>query len=277
MLRYSIYTVQQHVSHGGPAPSELALDKYVIQGSVVSLHVKGVVKYKYGGQELQNPCPFMALHAPGTYVELTREGERESWAVEIETVDVRPSNSVGMVEIRTEEHWLRTVNLIKLTRGRSEMLRNEFRKMRNWFHSPLPRNRLLVDLWLMNLLSQFISINTEPETQSPADRLKELIESDETMKKTLASLSHECGVSTDYLRDIFREKFGTNPHTYRNNVRMVRARELIERSSLSVKKISLLLGFRYVSHFSIMFRKYFGLPPSRAIKAIRQKLLKNEI
>lgn len=81
------------------------------------------------------------------------------------------------------------------------------------------------------------------------------------MKNSLSEISHLVGFSTEYFSRIFSKETGINYVTYLNNLRMKRAVELLENSSLKVYEIAEQVGFSSLSYFSTTFKKKFGSNP----------------
>ena len=69
---------------------------------------------------------------------------------------------------------------------------------------------------------------------------------------------------------ILKQQFQMAPLEYRNRRRMAKAMDLVANSRLSIKEIGANTGFDYASHFSLMFKKSFGLTPSEALARFRQ-------
>lgn len=67
----------------------------------------------------------------------------------------------------------------------------------------------------------------------------------------------------------FKELTGLSSSEFIRNIRLKRAMQLLETSSLSVKEIMYMTGFNTGSYFSKCFKKQFGLLPSEYIKKIK--------
>ena len=86
-------------------------------------------------------------------------------------------------------------------------------------------------------------------------------------KYTTESISVEylaelCGITTVYLRQLFKKVYGTSPLKYINNLRMERSKELIRSGMYSLNEASLLSGFSDACHFSREFKKSEKVSPS---------------
>ncbi|KAA9000600.1 helix-turn-helix transcriptional regulator [Affinibrenneria salicis] len=99
-------------------------------------------------------------------------------------------------------------------------------------------------------------------------RIKDLIDSRIAEPLTLADLAAEAELSEYHFARMFRQSEGMAPHQYMLKRRLVRAEEMLRRSSLSITEIALACGFSSASHFSHRFKIERGLTPS----ALRQAL-----
>ena len=80
----------------------------------------------------------------------------------------------------------------------------------------------------------------------------------------LASL---CGVSSVHLRGIFKKRFAMSPIKYINDLKMTRAKELLNSQFYTVSEVCFLSGYNDESYFSREFKKTFGITPSEYAKA----------
>jgi AraC-like DNA-binding protein len=75
-------------------------------------------------------------------------------------------------------------------------------------------------------------------------------------------LAEIAGVSPSHLTRLFRQQTGHAPMDYLRRVRVQRARVLLEEVDLSIKEIARRVGFEDPFHFSKVFHRLDGLPPS---------------
>lgn len=76
---------------------------------------------------------------------------------------------------------------------------------------------------------------------------------------TLAKL---CGISTVYFRKSFETVYGVSPIKYLNDLRMRKARALLESDYASIGQVAESVGYSSIYHFSKMFRQYAGVSPT---------------
>ena len=78
----------------------------------------------------------------------------------------------------------------------------------------------------------------------------------------MEKLSGLCGISYDYLRQLFEKIYGCSPIKYINNLKLKRAKELLSSGLCSVGEAAFNAGFSDLSHFSRFFKDNVGVSPS---------------
>ena len=91
---------------------------------------------------------------------------------------------------------------------------------------------------------------------------------------SISELSKKCAYSTDHLRVLFKNNYDISPQEYRIRRIMAYAMELICKSNLMVSDIADKCGFKYLSHFSSLFKKIHGISPATALKTFPLPLKK---
>jgi len=79
---------------------------------------------------------------------------------------------------------------------------------------------------------------------------------------TLAELARNAKLSVYYFATLFRKSTGYSPRRYILHRRVIRARELLRNTSLSVLDVSLDLGFQHQNNFARAFRRITGMTPT---------------
>lgn len=255
--RVGMYNAPQSGTHFLPAP-------------LISLNVRGLTRYRCPGFDQQRPGPFILLGYQGMRVDFEYGNERENWVIMLETDALRASSRPGWVAVRSGAS---SVELPVLTPLPPEQVTGwllEFENLHRAFLEPIPRNALRLRAGVMNVLRYLIDSMDPPAETDPAGRLRRLIDEDAEFAQSLEELSGHCGFSPDYLRRLFERRYHMLPIEYRNRRRMARAMELVTNSTLSLKEIAAGTGFNHASHFSLMFRKTFGMTARAAVAAFRR-------
>ncbi len=79
---------------------------------------------------------------------------------------------------------------------------------------------------------------------------------------SLEDIGQYTGASRRQLQRLFQRYLMCTPSHYYQQVRLLRARELLHQTGMNLVEISTLTGFVSSSHFSKSFKKHFGHPPS---------------
>lgn len=95
------------------------------------------------------------------------------------------------------------------------------------------------------------------KVQRVIDHMKRHLDQRLTVSK-LADLSE---LSTTQVARTFKANTGKAPHAYLLELRIKRARELLETTDLHIIEVASLCGFEQPSHFATMFRQAVGLSP----------------
>jgi AraC family transcriptional regulator len=93
-------------------------------------------------------------------------------------------------------------------------------------------------------------------------RVVEFIEEHLAEEISLTALAELADLSLYHFARAFKQSFGAPPHRYHMARRIDRARNLLQRSALSVTQIGIQIGFRETSSFTRAFRKFTGLTPT---------------
>jgi AraC-like DNA-binding protein len=89
-------------------------------------------------------------------------------------------------------------------------------------------------------------------------RIREALESELTIQQ----IAEELSVSYSNFRKLFKEYTGLSPATYQQELRLLRAKELLSTTDLSIKEIAYRLNFESPDYFSAKFKSKMGCRPS---------------
>ena len=79
---------------------------------------------------------------------------------------------------------------------------------------------------------------------------------------SLADLCSHFSVSRTYLCRVFKDVTGTSPVEFWIGQKIVEAKKLLREGDCNVSQIAELLGYTSIHHFTRMFKRYAGLPPT---------------
>lgn len=137
-------------------------------------------------------------------------------------------------------------------------------------HTRKPAERALCQLLILHLESAspmptFVTMPKERRALSVA----EAVLRDPSQPKPLAALCARVGVSVRTLERAFRKDVGTDFESWRRQVRLVKAVELLVSGS-SIKEVAFAIGYRQSSAFVEMFRRTFGTTPKAWASALER-------
>jgi AraC-like DNA-binding protein len=125
--------------------------------------------------------------------------------------------------------------------------------------------RLLIVL-LRNMDNLFIdSHNDRWRRQWKKSLVREIItyiEENYQKNPSLNDIAHTFCFSASHVNDIFKSVTGKTIIYYYNDVKIVKARELLANTTMQIKSIALHLGYCDQFHFSKTFKRKIGLSPS---------------
>ena len=79
---------------------------------------------------------------------------------------------------------------------------------------------------------------------------------------SIENLSKLCEITPEYFRKIFKNYYGVSPLAYINNLKITKAKELIESGLYTISEVASQSGYNDISHFSREFKKTTGFSPT---------------
>jgi two-component system response regulator YesN len=120
--------------------------------------------------------------------------------------------------------------------------------------------------WIVKVLDQFIDAVSAAETaHSGAGIVRQAIRymmDNLNGKLTVADIALSVHISPSHLSHLFKKETGSAPIDYLTGLRLERAKELLSSLDLSISEIAEKCGYEDPSHFSKVFKKAQGIPPS---------------
>ena len=69
-------------------------------------------------------------------------------------------------------------------------------------------------------------------------------------------------LSREYIMKLFKQEYKCGIHEYVQNIRMKKAKELLNDMQIKIKNISQILGYSDTNYFSKAFKNYYGISPT---------------
>ena len=156
----------------------------------------------------------------------------------------------------TKEHIINKAEKILGNRKEAEKLTETVKAIdRSLIHSYIN---------IMTLLAEYLTSTNKlftPDKRLP-QLIAEYINKNYSSRITLATLSQKFECCNATLTNSFKKEFNTSIMTYVCNLRLKKAKEMLEKSRKSVKEISTDCGFYDQNYFSKTFSKYYGCSPT---------------
>ena len=103
------------------------------------------------------------------------------------------------------------------------------------------------------------------------------IEANVAAQITVADLATRLGVSVRTLDRRFRQATGASPRGFWQQRRVRLAKELLEKTNLTIGEIAYRVGYQDAGHFSRLFERELSVPPSEYRQTVRAKLFQADL
>lgn len=134
-------------------------------------------------------------------------------------------------------------------------------------------DQLLLESKVIELLALQISQSEQPQNVSMSPNLKKedmdkMVAARDILINTageqlsLRSLAHLVGTNEFNLKRDFKIAFGSTVYNYLNRHKMEQAKAMLNEEDISIAEVASKLNYKYATHFSVAFKKYFGYLPS---------------
>ena len=119
--------------------------------------------------------------------------------------------------------------------------------------------------WYLDKLTEAchdVKSRKENRSNGIIDRAKEFIMHNYQKDISLDDVSREVDISPYYFSKLFKEATGDNFIEYLTNLRIDKAKELLDNTDLSMKEICVQVGYANPNYFSRIFKKQVGVTPT---------------
>lgn len=150
-------------------------------------------------------------------------------------------------------------DIIKIPLDGSDFYMKEYKRLKQaeiFGHSHFEKMQILYSI-LKNLLDESGSVH--PALKSAVAYIEQNFGDCELTNKILAAQS---GISEVYLRKLFASGLGTTPRQYVIDIRIQKAKQLLEENKYSVSEIAEMCGFTNIYHFCRTFKSSVNMTPS---------------
>ena len=176
---------------------------------------------------------------------------------------------------KNQRHWFRKdflkeidLDLPPVIRiNNSYKIRDILYKLIDEFNFQYPFSEYFQQAYLIELFAE-IARSYQNKTNEITNRhsvelnnLVNFIHKNADLNLSLDDLVKEINISKFYLSRLFKSAFNVSPHKYISNVRLKRAKELIQFSDLQIQEIADIMGFESPQSFTRWFKGLDGHSP----------------
>ncbi len=124
---------------------------------------------------------------------------------------------------------------------------------------------------IINLTQDVKKNKQQPEFSPHIRNCIKYINENILKKISVTSAANYCGISADYLSQIFKKEIGENLSSYIVRQKLEKAKILLL-SGMSSKEICIEVGFSSQSYFVTLFKRYYNMTPSDYVKLAKTEL-----
>lgn len=223
---------------------------------------KGECFIKSGGEEIKG-CPYdLKCIRPNTPYSTRIVPNFSSWHGDWIIAELRPGWE-GLICGVEELKGIYSLNVAGF--AEQEKIKESFRNAVNLMLMPEP----FADLSAMHALEEVLLLSyhiNRMQTQPKDERIRKAIEilSNNFEKKIdVDTVAKKIGMSASRFAHLFKEEIGETPMSFRESIRLERAKQLIFSTNMSIKQIATTLAYDCSFHFSKRFKSRIGVSPQK--------------
>ncbi len=220
---------------------------------------QGVCFVTLGGDEVAVPAGHAIFFFPGERQEYRFSAAVRSTSLYLHFSGELPKELFGEIE-RGE----RRVFFV----GKSETLEELWRKLEKEYTLALPYSHEVSRGYLLSILSLLlrrITLSADETSAASTEKILRVCRHMQTSLAddlTVAAFAKLCHLSESRFTHLFHEIIGKSPVAYLTEVRIQRAKELLEYSSLPIAEVGAAVGYANPYYFSRIFKKHTASSPS---------------
>jgi AraC-like DNA-binding protein len=131
--------------------------------------------------------------------------------------------------------------------------------VRGLFEDLLRRNQ---DAYRQSQNIQAAKASTRLEIFRRISTARDWMEANYAADITLEAIGAVAAMNSQHFLRMFKQVYSITPHQYLMDLRLQKAKQLLESTNLTINEICQAIGLESVFSFSILFKNRFGLPPS---------------
>lgn len=171
------------------------------------------------------------------------------------------------------ERALLPARICKVSVGRIPLLKEACRQAAEYFSGETEKKETVLSA-LGELIVALITAYSAGNDYSPAVKsvIADIEKNVSSPSYSLENFMRGLPLNYDYIRKLFKKEVGVTPHEYLVRARMTLAKKLLQSgmenqySDFTISQISEMCGYSEPLYFSRVFKKYYGIAPSRAAR-----------
>ncbi len=130
-------------------------------------------------------------------------------------------------------------------------------------------NPFLLNSYMMRIFSELLAVSPKrDENPHFVSLVRKYLSANYYSSLSLSDIAEKFGYTEDYIIRAFRKKYGKTPHKYLTDIRMERARWMLENTDLNATETAQSVGYNDFSSFYRAFRQAYGVSPSKIKKLV---------
>lgn len=256
--------------------SDVKADNMYLQDHVILFVQEGIYKVRFGNQEYVVRKNEMVLLQKAIVIEYEKCGDPDSGVLDYMMFFLKDELLNEFIQMSKLKHSYPAALVPVTVNPVNDRLQSYFASLKPYFKEPEKIEDELVKLKLLELLFDISDADEKILYQFLQLRRKEPSSIVEVVEKNLMNpvslndLAYLSGRSLSTFKREFQAIYNEPTFQWIRNRRLEKAKELLTHSGLSVIDVCFATGFENVAHFSKVFKKKYGIPPSAVKKSLKR-------
>lgn len=126
------------------------------------------------------------------------------------------------------------------------------------------------------MITTFHGTSEHSEADKNLSKILEWIRIHAMNNISVSSIAHVFNYNKDYLSHFFKQKMGVNLNEWIHIQKLAKAKDLLSRTTMSIKEIAHMIGIQDDKYFMRLFKKYEKMTPSEFRKAFYRTHMNNK-
>jgi AraC family transcriptional regulator, exoenzyme S synthesis regulatory protein ExsA len=254
---------------GTCTPSEVKTGTMYLQDHVILFVLGGIYKVRYGNQEYIIRKNEMVLLQKAIVIEYEKYGEADSgYVLDYMMFFLKDELLNEFIKMLNLKHSYPALLVPVTVNPVNDRLLSYIVSLKPYFKESEKIGEELIKIKLFELLFDIVDVDEKLLFQflqlkrKKVSSIVEIIEENLMNPVSLNDLAYLSGRSLATFKREFQAIYNEPTFQWIRNRRLEKARELLDYTELSVTDVCFATGFENIAHFSKVFKKKYGIPPS---------------